>query len=451
MGRHGAPGVVLAAADDDVADAREGRASRVDPAAVHVELEQELGPVEADLRAGDEDRVLADRLLRRDEERVAHARRTVLRQLRAAGLERLEAPVVDHRVSGHGRAGRLAVGKRAGHGDRRLGILHLAELVPDLTSFGGAQLVLQRVQVFGAAHLVAARDAEDPSDQRGRGDEVVAVPRRDLQAGLLDVGVHARDERVDVRDDRPSLRALALQDLVLGGEKVLGLLAGDEDPSGQGQAERVQAGHVQSGDARGAANELHQQVPVLSGHEARPEHHVRPRLAGDVRDIPLVPDDLQSLPAGVLDPLRLALEPERLGLEEAVDVRGADGVPERRQRVVEGELVGRVRAAVRRLPRRQDVEGDRGVVLRRLRARRRGHERRHRERHEGEGDQEGTQLHQRIASLQLAVAFEQCDPRGVSRLGIFAAAGALAVTRALAARPRRLPAALAHALATIAR
>ncbi len=227
------------------------------------------------------------------------------------------------------------------------------------------------------------------------------------------------------------LRPLAprvLEHLVLRGEEVLRLPARDEDPAGQGQAERVQAGHVQSGDAGGAADELHEQVAVLGGDESRAEHHVRARLAGDVGDVPPVADDLQPFPARVLDALRFALQAERLGLEEAVHVRGADRVPERRQSVVEGELVARVRAAVGALARREDVECRRREVRRLLRARGGGYERRHEERNHRDGDEERTQLHRKGASLQLAGRCKHCDPWDVSRLGMFAAAGVLAVT-----------------------
>ena len=224
------------------------------------------------------------------------------------GSNGVKLSVVDHRVSGHGRAGRLAVGKRAGHGHRRLGVLHLAELIPDLTACGGAELVLQRVQVFGAPHLVAAGDAEDPSDQRGRGDEVVAVPRRDLQAGLLDVGVHARDERVDVRDDRPSLRALALRGPGTGRR-------GSPRPFWLGMKTRPDRARLNAstpGTSRAAMREGPRTSRIKGSRPravTKPDPNITSRagLARDVCDAPLVPDNLQ-LPSGRC-PRRAALSP----------------------------------------------------------------------------------------------------------------------------------------------
>src|SRR5207237_1226573 len=80
------------------------------------------------------------------------------------------------------------------------------------------------------------------------------------------------------------------------------------------------------------------------GDPARPEHDVGALLAGDVRDVVAVALYLEPAAARALPPDRGAREPEALGLVMAPDVARRDVAEQRRQVVVERQLVGRARA-----------------------------------------------------------------------------------------------------------
>ena len=179
-----------------------------------------------DLRAEDGERVAAGRVGARDEQRVGHrlgqraelgqaaapgARRDVPaataprerrdpRQRRLLGSGRLppgsSPPVaggaVDERETssalnepGSGgssapfaRCLRLGLVReaRALDGGRRVGVVEGRELLPQRAALLGAEAVLEGVEQLGLGELAPAALAEDPADQRGRGEEVGHLP-----------------------------------------------------------------------------------------------------------------------------------------------------------------------------------------------------------------------------------------------------------------------------------
>ena len=98
------------------------------------------------------------------------------------------------------------------------------------------------------------------------------------------VAVHAGRVRVDDRQDLAADDALRPERVDLVREERLGLRARHEGLPGERECERIEAGHVERGDARRAADELEQEAPVGCRHPAGAEGDVRLRLARHVRD-----------------------------------------------------------------------------------------------------------------------------------------------------------------------
>ena len=176
--RRRAPGVVLAAADEDVErDAGERGAARVDAAAVQVELHQDLrdrGGRSAARRRRAGGRV-AERVAP-DEQRVAHARRADRApavRATARGCRRRAAAFPRSLVRA------VAYGKRPGTAVRRLRVVELAEVVPDASRPRSApSRPAARRRNCARPRLVAAARAEHGADQRRHGDHVVRASRR---------------------------------------------------------------------------------------------------------------------------------------------------------------------------------------------------------------------------------------------------------------------------------
>ena len=180
LGGRRAPGVVLAPADQDVRRAPGSATPRdVDPAAVEVVLEEDLGEVVADLRPGDEDRMAGRGAARRRRGARSHigAARGTLRR-------RLDAPVVERRPRRRRRASASRrTGTRRRHRDRRLRVVQLARgrSRPE-SPFAAPSFVAQRGEELRAPRLVAAAGAEpaprSPSRPRATSFRVHGVTGR---------------------------------------------------------------------------------------------------------------------------------------------------------------------------------------------------------------------------------------------------------------------------------
>jgi hypothetical protein len=146
-------------------------------------------------------------------------------------------------------------------------------------------------------------------------------------------------------------------------EERLRLRARHERAPGQRDRERVVAGNVEGGDARRPAQHLEVEPAILRRDPAGAELGVRTRRAVHVRDAPTVAVDRDAAPRFRRARYRLAAEAERLGFVEALQVGGRDVSLQRREAVVERNLVAEVRV-VRRLARRKDVQREKGAVAR---------------------------------------------------------------------------------------
>ncbi len=246
-----APGVVDAAPEEDPErDARERRAARAVATAVEVELEHDLRVVLPHLRPGDEERLTGCGALRPDEERVRHGQAGGGRGEPGRGGRR--GREVDHDVPDLARAVRV-VRHPPWHGDVGLGIVPLAEVLPDTPAGLLPELALEEVEELGAAHLVAPSGSEDGAHQPADRDDVVARPRCDREPGSLVLGVDAGDVGVDDPDRLAALRPLRPQQRELLAESRLRRRARPELPPGQCEAEGVHARRVERGDAARAA------------------------------------------------------------------------------------------------------------------------------------------------------------------------------------------------------
>ena len=133
------------------------------------------------------------------------------------------------------------------------------------------------------------------------GEDVVDGRRLLVDVVGLPVGVDAVGVGLRVADDLLALLAVLLDEqLLLLGDEGLGLGAGLEGLGARDEGEGVEVGDVGDGGARRAAAERQQEPAIAGGHPAGAEREVLARLAGDVRDAPLVVDDLRALAAGLL-------------------------------------------------------------------------------------------------------------------------------------------------------
>src|SRR6185503_12071547 len=178
----------------------------------------------ADLRAGDVDRMAIRGALAGEDERVAHA---LLPRLRGrAGALHPEPDASDVRDHVARLARVVAIVERGRRGDRRLGVLLFAQVVPDTAALGRTEGDLELGEQLRPACLVAAADAVLAGEHRGRGDRVVALPRRIARLRGLQVRVQAGGVGVDLLEQ--FLASRAAKECVLAGQLGVGLRARDE-------------------------------------------------------------------------------------------------------------------------------------------------------------------------------------------------------------------------------
>ena len=120
----------------------------------------------------------------------------------------------------------VAVVGGSGRGHRRLRVLLLAQVVPDAAALGRAERDLELGEQLRPARLVAAADAVLAREHRGRGDRVVARPRRVARLRGLQVGVQAGGVGVDLLQQL--LASRAAEERVLARQLGLGRRARDE-------------------------------------------------------------------------------------------------------------------------------------------------------------------------------------------------------------------------------
>ena len=369
-------------------NARKDRAARREAGARQLHLREELREEVADLRACDEERVPCRRALGADDQSI---RREGWRLEWSAD----EASVVDDDASG-GRVARQLVRERPGRRDRGLRVVHLAQVGEDATGVGRAQATAERVQEHRVRDLLAAVGTESSGDERSRRDHVVGRELLNRDAVGRVVRVHARGVRVDDRQDVPADRPLGPERVDLVREERLGFGARGERLPRERKLERIEARHVERGDAGRPADELQQEPSVGCSHPAGAEGDVGLRLPRDVGDVEAVADDRDSGARTLALPRLVRSEAERRRLEVAADRGGGDISTQRGERVVPVRLVGRV-AVERQAPvlaRRQDRPGRCGVVaLRRCRLERGEHE--HERRYHGHDERGGRPMHAR--------------------------------------------------------
>ncbi len=321
---------------------------------MQVGLHHDLGIVVAELRP-------------RDEERLARGRAPAARHQEVGGeLPRLrhveadDAAGVDEQRARRRMTARMAVVEAPADGRRRVGIVRFHQVDEGLAAALRAELRAQPREEVGVAHLGAAAVAEDRADERDDREAVVDGPGLGRGAALLEVRVDPVGVGAQVAQDLTALAAEGVdQLLLLRGDQRFRLGARHEGLSAGDERERVDARDVGHGRARRAPAELEQQAAVLGGDEAGAEPEVVRRLPVDVRHAEGVALDGQARAPGRLLGGR-AGRGEALRLVEALDVGDGDVAPQRREAVVERNLVGRVdlgrEPAV--LPGRQHVVGE---------------------------------------------------------------------------------------------
>ncbi len=201
-------------------------------------------------------------------------------------------------------------------GDACLGVVALTEVLPDPPTVLGPELPLQERQELRAPHLLTAARAEDRPDQPADRNDVVACPTPERQAGLAVLRVDPGDVGVDDPDGLAPSLPLGAEEAVLAGKERLGLRAGAEGPTREREPERVDAGRVERRDATGAAEQLHDQLPVGGGRPACAEGDVRGGPPPDVRHAPPVPRDRHPRAGPLRSHGSLGAEAERRALEE---------------------------------------------------------------------------------------------------------------------------------------
>ena len=316
----------------------------------------------------------ARRAGRADEERVRH-----LPAARCTGsVAPVKLPASIGTFPGPTSLGSDSYGKRLGDRHRRLRVRLLAQVVPHREPLRGAEPLLQPGEELRARRLVAAARAEDGADERAERDDVVARERRDEAALRLEVRVDAAHVRVDVGDELTA-RLRLRRELHLRVEERLRLRARHELPPGERERERVVAGHVERGDARGPAEQLEVEAAVLGGRPAGAELRRGAALPVDVRDVVRVAVDRHAL-LRMLGAHRLrTAEAERLALVVPREVGRRDVPLVRRQAVVQVDLRRQVGEFVPS-PGGRTFRASSGVVGRR--GRRRGRAERERSGHE---------------------------------------------------------------------
>ena len=267
---------------------------------------------------------------------------------------------------------------RPGHRDVRLGVVALAEVLPDATTRLLAELALEEVEELRAAHLVATSRTEDRADEPADCDDVVPRPRSDRETCLAVLRVDARDVRVDDPDCLRPLRTLRTEECELLCEPGLGLRARPEQATRERKPEGVDPRRVDCRDASRAAEELHDQLPVGCRRPPRAEGDVLGRLPFDVGNSPPVARDRDACAGPFeLDRTLAGGDAEGLPFEEAAQIGGLDVVAQSRETLVERDLVGRIpgECDAARLPGREHVPCLGGVIHRRRRAERCGGDR----------------------------------------------------------------------------
>ena len=200
------------------------------------------------------------------------------------------------------------------------------------------------------------------------------VQRGERKTGLPVLRVDARDVRVDHANRDLALRTLGAEKIELPSEERLGLRARPERTTGEREAEGIDTGRVERGDAAGAAQELHDQLPVGGCRPAGAERDILRRSPLDVRHAPAVARDRETLARAFSAHSTLGAEPEGRSLEVAPKGGVRDAVANRCQALVEGHLVGRVprEGYASGLSGRENVPRLGGVVPRRRGGRDRG-------------------------------------------------------------------------------
>lgn len=221
-----------------------------------------------------------------------------------------------------------------------LGVLALAEGLPDLGAFGDAVLLLGRQQRERRLHLPATAAAELAADDRGDGDQVGQLERLDLAGvgdgvdlagedvlarevaallGLLPVGVDAVDIRLGIGHGLFAAGALSGPDLLdLGFEVFLGVRGLRPELLLQalvGKGATRERGQLAASDV---AEEVHQPEPVLPGGEPGAELGAVAGGALDVRDTGRLVTGDGDVVAGRGDGLDLVLRHAERGVVEEV-------------------------------------------------------------------------------------------------------------------------------------
>ncbi len=375
-GRRERPRGVLATPDEDVAgEVGRHRAALVNAGAVQLHLLHEPGVVEADLRAGDHQRVVGRRARAGDHQGVARLRAVPRR--RQAGVARGEAPRVKDHIALRAPGRRLEV-SLAGQARGGLGIVGLAEVLPHRIPAVLAEPALEGGQELRSRGLLAPALADELSLERVERVDVVAREvghvreQAERMAMTVDVPVDPLDVDVDVVQDLAALAAVAQQHLRLVRQRGLRLRARLERLEADDQVERALPRRVDRRQPRVVARLLQQRRSVLGDHPAGTPGHVVLGDSVNVRGVVHVPDDRHAR-------VRHRFRRERAGrrvadrvrLEVLAQLRLVHVAEQRRQRVVHPRLpVGARRRRDRPvLTRRQNVQRNRGVVLRHAPAR----------------------------------------------------------------------------------
>ena len=289
----------------------------------------------------------------------ARRRRRRCRRPRLPRVERLDRTGVDDHRAGNAAAGPWPVIEPPPDRGGGLGIVGEHGILPRPRPHLGAEPRPQLRQQLGVGGLGAPSPAEDRPDERRHGDDVVDGGGRLVDPVGRPVGVDAVGLGLGVRDDLAPLVTIGLdEETHLVRDELLCGRARDERLTAGHQAEGVDARDVGDGRSCRASTELEQQAPVAGGHPTGAEGEVGASPAGNVSDAVFVVEDRR---AGATGGLLAGGAHRRKVLREEVriDVGVRDGAAQRRECVVERDLVARFvgggQAAV--VAGRKDVEG----------------------------------------------------------------------------------------------
>ena len=206
-----------------------------------------------------------------------------------------------------------------------------------------SESVLELGEELRVSCFAATAGAEDRTDEGGGGDDVVDGERlernirirQEVRVGAVGVGLRIGDDLFTLGQGGADPFDLVGHHLFRRRARHVGGGAGD-------QGEGVDAGDVDHGGASRPPAEVDEQLAVSDGHPTRAERNVFAGLAGDVSDAPLVIRERQAAAAGV-DDVGFADRCEVLRQEELLDVGIGDVAAQRREAIVERELVEGVR------------------------------------------------------------------------------------------------------------